>query len=63
MDIVKVIDRLHAKCISGNDDISTILLKLMKNALVILFFMIKNCFIKVSTDLGKDIQQNLLHFN
>ena len=30
MDIVKVIDRLHAKCSSGNDGISTKLLKFMK---------------------------------
>ena len=34
MDIVKVIDRLYAKCSSGNDGISTKLLKLMKDALV-----------------------------
>ena len=34
MDIVKVIDRLHAKCSSGNDGISIKLLKLMKYALV-----------------------------
>ena len=34
MDIVKVIDRLHAKCSCGNDGISTKLLKLMKDALV-----------------------------
>ena len=34
MDIVKVIDRVHAKCSSGNDGISTKLLKFMKDALV-----------------------------
>ena len=34
MDIVKIIDRLHAKCSSGNDGISTKLLKLTKDALV-----------------------------
>ena len=31
MDIVKVIDRLHAKCNSGNDGISTKLFKLIKD--------------------------------
>ena len=34
MDIVKVIDRLHTKCSSGNYGISTKLLKFMKDALV-----------------------------
>ena len=42
MDIVKVIDRLHAKCSSGNDDISTKLLKFMKDALVEPLKLIKN---------------------
>ena len=34
MDIVNVIDHLHAKCSCGNDGISTKLFKLMKDALV-----------------------------
>ena len=42
MDIVKLIDRLHAKCSSGNDGISTKLLKLIKDALVKLLKLIIN---------------------
>ena len=111
MDIVNVIDRLHAKCSSGNNGISTKLLKFTKDALVEPLKLIINqtfvngtfpdnlkiakviptfkkdkktlfsnyrpisllpafsysvfddtkLFIKVSMDLGKDIQQSLLH--
>ena len=47
MDIVKVIDRLYAKCSSGNDGISTKLLKLMKDALVeLLKLTINQTFVK-----------------
>ena len=42
MNIVKVIDRLHTKCSNGNDDISTKLLKLMKDTLVELLKLIIN---------------------
>ena len=42
MDIVKLIDCLHAKCSSGNGSISTKLFKLMKDAIVELLRLIIN---------------------